>query len=220
MGDAAGSAVAKGSKHHLALTATAVRMFKYLWTTYYEEFATNTRLWVDRCLNVVEQSTVDAARTEEAKHLQLVYTAHVIPDAMLALWNNGLGELSHAIATGTDPAAARGALVDKLTAFLVGTLLKGDAHPTLSRLFTFRACVDKMIAMFLLGMVKHVLILRTKPREEQASRLKKVLRFFSHQETSQVLRRASLSLQLTGGVEAFVSPTRGGLRRGRSPMTL
>ena len=168
---------------------------------------------------MVEQSTVDAARTEEAKHLQLVYTAHVIPDAMVALWNNGLGELSHAIATGTDPAAARGALVDKLTAFLVGTLLKGDAHPTLSRFFTFRACVDKMLAMFLLGMVKHVLILRTKPREEQASRLKKVLRFSATKKHLRCFGVLLLAYSSQVGSRHLLA-TSGGLRRGRSSMTL
>jgi len=36
-------------------------------------------------------------------------------------------------------------------------------------------------------------------------RLKKVLRFFANRDCDQALRRSSLVLQLTGGVEAFMS---------------
>ena len=56
----------------------------------------------------------------------------------------------------------------------------------------------------------------TKPREENKKRLSLVQGFFSHPEAPQVLRRASLVLQLSGGVEALTA-TRP--RPGEEPVT-
>ena len=60
--------------------------------------------------------------------------------------------------------------------------------------------------MLLIGMPAPVFALAgTKPREENRKRLRLVQAFFAHAEAPQVLRRASLVLQLSGGVEALTA---------------
>ena len=61
-----------------------------------------------------------------------------------------------------------------------------------------------MLTMSLLDMPKRAFIVTTtKPRELNRKRLQAVQGFFAHPQAFQELRRASLVLQLTGGVEAL-----------------
>ena len=63
-----------------------------------------------------------------------------------------------------------------------------------------------MLTMHLIGMPPNVFrLMSTKPREENKKRLNLVQGFFSHLEAPQELRRASLVLQLTGGVAALTA---------------
>jgi hypothetical protein len=81
-----------------------------------------------------------------------------------------------------------------------------DSHPTVTRFFTFRGNVDRMLSMHLIRMPPNVIRLTTtKPQEENKKRLSLVHGFFSHAEAPQELRRASLVLQMTGGVEALTA---------------
>ena len=63
-----------------------------------------------------------------------------------------------------------------------------------------------MLAMHLIGVPKNVFRLRsTRPREENTKRLSFVQKFFADPEAAQALRRSSLVLQLSGGVEALTA---------------
>ena len=105
-----------------------------------------------------------------------------------------------------DPTTERPRVVLKFVKWLIKHLLLVDSSPTLSRFFTFRDCTDRMLTMVLLGVPSHAFKLRkVKPRKESQKRLKNVHAFFKHAEADQLLRRTSLSFQLTGGVEALVS---------------
>lgn len=125
---------------------------------------------------------------------------------MLRLWNIGVAEFLHVVAAGADPDTERARLVHEFTSFLVHHLMKVDSHPTLSRFFTFRDCIDRMLTMSVIRFPENAFILKTvKPRQENQKRLRRVSQFFAHVEAPQLLRRASLVLQLVGAVEAVAS---------------
>ena len=106
---------------------------------------------------------------------------------------NGLGSLRHRLTPGQ-------------VVNIVTHLLHVDSHPTLSRFFTFRGCIDRMLTMSLIDMPKRAFKVRTiKPRQENQKRLRAVLGFFEHPDAQQTLKRTCLAFQLTGGVEAIVS---------------
>ena len=203
-------AAAVGGELYKTVAGTAVRLFKYITNDYYEEFRHSVRDWVSKKLHVLAHS--DGHRSPPAG-LRDLYSSHVIPDEMMFLWNNGLKPmhedkcLLHEVGVGVDPTTERHALVARFTLFIV-QLLRVDSHPTVTRFFTFRANLDRMLAMHFIGMVpKCFRVLSTKPREENKKRIALVQGFFAHPEASQVLRRSSLILQLTGGVEALTATT-------------
>ena len=196
-------AEAAGGQLYKTICGTAVRLFKYLINDYYEEFCSTARYWVSTQLSVLAHG--NGAR-QQATGLQDLYTAQVIPDEMLFLWNSGLGNLSHVLDEGKEPAEQRATLVLRFSQCIIGTLLKVDSHPTLTRFFTFRGIIARMLAMHLIGAPLSVLkLVSTTPREENQKRLKLVHSFFNHAEAAQTLRRASLVLQLSGGVEALTA---------------
>ena len=98
---------------------------------------------------MLERRDADSAQPLAAD-LQTLYTKHVITERMAALWNNGFGDMSTVVEDGLQPAIERGDLVRSFTECIVKTLLVVDSHPTLSRFFTFRECVDKMLAMIII----------------------------------------------------------------------
>ena len=206
MGRAA-AAGAGESELYNAITGVASRLFKFVICDYFEEFVFSVREWVVADLVVQPaEAGEDAAATGAAANLQLLYTEHVVPASMLALWNNGLGSLRHRLAPGQHPVAERPRLVNEFVQWIVKHLLHVDSHPTLNRFFTFRECIDKMMTMTLVGMPQHAFKVRSiKPRAENQKRLRAVLGFFQHPDAPQTLRRACLAFQLTGGVEALAS---------------
>ena len=139
---------------------------------------------------------IGVART---KKLQTLYTPHVVTGVMVALWNNGLHRLSHVVRIGEDPVVERPRLVREFVQFIVQHLLYVDSAPTLSRFFTCRDCIDRMLGMHLIGMARHAFQVRKiKPRQENQKRLSNVLNFFKHDDAGQTLRRCNLKFQLTG----------------------
>ena len=89
----------------------------------------------------------------------------------------------------------------------------------MTRFFTFRENINRMFTMHLIGMPPNVFrLMSTKPREENKKRLNLVQSFFSHQEAPQVLRRASLVMQLIGGVEALTARRRTTTAHGDEPV--
>ena len=138
--------------------------------------------------------------------MRKLYTAHVLPDGLIALWNNGIRDLCHVLPAGQDPVEERPRLVAAFATWIVQNCLHVDTNPTLSRFFTFRDCTDRMLTMELIGMPSHAFQVRSVvPRKENQKRLKNVVHFYGHGEASQLLRRTNLTFQLTGGVEALVS---------------
>ena len=116
--------------------------------------------------------------------LRTLYTEHVLPDTMLALWNDGIDRLSHVVRAGEDPVEQRPRLVREFVQWIVTQLMHVDSCPTLSRFFTYRDCQDRMLTMKMIGMVKHTLRVRkTKPRKDNQKRINSVLNFFGHAET-------------------------------------
>ena len=61
--------------------------------------------------------------------------------------------------------------------------------------------------MALLQFPQAALKVRTTARDNVQKRMKKLVKFYSKPEASQAMRRTSLVLQLTGGVEALMSAT-------------
>ena len=112
---------------------------------------------------------IGVART---KKLQTLYTLHVVPAAMVLLWNNGLHHLSHVVWPGEDPVVERPRLVREFVQFIVKYFLHVDSAPTLSRFFTCRDCLDRMLGKHLIGMERHAFQVRkVKPRQENQKRL-------------------------------------------------
>ncbi len=191
VGDAA-KAVSVGTAFTL-VTASAVRLYKYALGDYYEEFVSSCHDWVRRTVALLPPAM---AGQPQAAALQRLYTEHVVPDAVLR----------HVADVEGFAEDQRLAMANRWEDFVVRHLLVPDAHPTLTRFFTFRGCVDRMLLMALLDMPSTALVVRrVRPREENAKRLKKIQDFFLNAEAMQALRRASLCLQLTGGVEAFMA---------------
>ena len=189
----------------------ATRLFKYLLKDYYEEFCTNVTNWVAKSLKVVEHA--EAERTllgrggQDVQNLRELYTQHVVPDTMMDLWNVGTGDLVHRLAPGAEALASRPALVSQFTTFIVKCLLTPDEAPTLTRFFSFRKVIDAMLTMDIIGGLPHNLftMVKIKPQPQNQKRLKLVTRFFERPAAKQALRRASLVLQLTGGLEAITA---------------
>ena len=198
---------AGGGELYKTITGVAVRLFKYVICDYFEEFVFSVREWVVQKLVVQSaEEAEDVAATGAAKALQRLYTEHVVPQDMLRLWNNGLGCMRHRLGPGEDLVEERPRVVNDFVQWIVKHLLHVDSHPTLSRFFTFRGCVDRMLTMSLIDMPSHAFKVRSiKPRKENQKRLRAVHGFFKHAEAPQTLRRTCLAFQLTGGVEAMVS---------------
>ena len=200
-----------GGELYKSLAGTAVRLFKYILCDYFEEVCAAVHAWVHGALEVVAAGHADASAQRETAALRELYTEHVLPDAMLALFNNGLGKLSHVVASSDAAVAAaeRPRWVGKFVQWMLDHLARVEHSPTPSRFFTFRAATDRMLTMDLIGFPAHALKTGgVNLREESRKRVQRALGFFHHADASQNLRRLSLCQQLTGGVEALLTADR------------
>ena len=141
-----------GGELYKALAGTAVRLFKYMLCDYFEEVCAAVHAWVHGALEVVAAGHVDASAQRETAALRELYTEHVLPDAMLALFNNGLGKLSHVVASSDAAVAAaeRPRWVGKFVQWILDHLARVEHSPTPSRFFTFRAATDRMLTLSLI----------------------------------------------------------------------
>ena len=163
---AAAAAVAGEKKEFEGVPENAVRLFKYLVPQYYEDFKVSVAKWVHDNLDALCKSLPQAAQ------LQVVYTKHVISDELVALCQSITQQ------PGEDIFAARKRREDGWISFVLKQLLHVDHHPTLTRFFTFRICVDHMLTMALLKLPQAGLVTKSSPREVSQKRLKKVRVFF------------------------------------------
>ena len=198
---AAAAAEAAGEgKEFEDVVATVVRIFKYLVLDYYEDFKLSIAKWVNLHVEVV----VPEAASSHAARMQILYTKNVIPDELLQLWHSSTpaGKLQTVAKRGQDHTTIK----DEWTKFILEKLLRVDTHPTLTRFFSFRGAVDRMLTMALLNLpATGGLSTKTSAREVGQKRLKRVSRWFSKPASPQALRRDSLVLQLTSAMEAFMS---------------
>ena len=112
-----------------------------------------------------------ARANSQLKCLQALYTEHVVPNEMIQLW--GADEES------MDADLER--VKQDRVAFVLTKLLQGDNHPTLTRFFTFRACVDRMLTMALLKFPQNGLKPKATARETAQKRMTKVKHFLPNQ---------------------------------------
>ena len=207
------------------VTATAVRLFKYLIPEYYENMKESVKEWVGANSEVLPaggagqpqaaagqpQAAVGQPQAAglQAARLQALYTKHVIPDELLKYWHGpatgGRAQLRTVAKEGENIAAAKVNLEKDCVAFILKDLLAVDTHPTITRFFTFRGAVNRMLTMALLGFPQDGLSIKKTAAEISTKRMKRVKIFFGRPAAAQALRRASLVLQLTAGVEAFMS---------------
>ena len=137
------------------VTENAVRLFKYLVPEYFEDFRTSILTWVRKTVVVMWESEAESfqAGQLQAARLRQLYTAHVIPDKLLALtgWVPATGGDALLptvfVSKDTDNVDAMLQSVELWTEFFVDHCLKPDSHPTLTRFYTFRACVDRILIM-------------------------------------------------------------------------
>jgi len=132
----AAAAAARG-KLYEDIAGVTVRLFKYLINDYFDEFVFSINDWVVRELKVLQPHSADAADAHAhqaaIQKLQTLYTEHVLPDELVALWNNGLHRLSHVVGAGEDPEAEKPRVVARMVQFIVKRLMIVDSSPTLSR---------------------------------------------------------------------------------------
>ena len=156
---------AGGGHAHESVTATAVRLFKYSMSDYYEEFVRSARAWVVANVDVLPPML---ASQPQAANLQRLYGVRVVPDFLVAHVGKVLA-MTHCTRAGTG---------DDLFTFIVNTLFKCDDHPALTRFFTFRGCIDVMLCMHILAMPQGAFVVNgVVPRKENQQRLNKYRRF-------------------------------------------
>ena len=113
------------------------------------------------------------------RRLQELYTTGVISDRCRRLFNGALKPLTHVVADGVDAQAERPAVVRDVVDFVVRDLFTVDECPTLSRMFSYRDCLDHMLTMQLLDIPAACLRLqRIVPRKLNQKRMKRVHAFF------------------------------------------
>ena len=180
---------------------------------YYSEFRANLRGWAGDLL-VLGSAARRAEAAERASALQRLYSERVLPNAALAVLNNGLAHREHCVPapaaaeSARDPAAYKRQQVEKLVACLQPRLLNVSEHPTETRFLTFRQHKEAALLLVLLGFSTELLTLvAVRAREENAKRLKRVRRWFLKRDTAQYLRRTVLCMRLTGALHDMSAST-------------
>ena len=199
-----------GQRPHLAVCGAAARLYKYLINFYFDEFALAIHMWVAQAMNL-EQLPPATARPQlkarpslrrpsgafglEWTQLRSLYGNKVVTDELISF------AAAAATGAGEEDAAS-------LATHLVQTLLVVDEHPTLTRFWTFRGAIDRMLCMVLTGADVHALRLTGRqPRPENQRRLQAVRGFLADNRSRQYLRRCSLCLRLTAVATSITGQT-------------
>ena len=181
---AAAAAAAGEAKEYKGITATAVRLFKYLAPESYDDFVNSVRKWVHTNSDVLfasDPGQPQAAPEGQARlvRTQALYTEHVIPEDLLRLmyWpaTGGVARFFTVAMEGETLAAARERLERQCVSVVLTKLARVDEHPTMTRFFTFRGGVGRMLTMDLLGLPRaNGFEVKSSARELSHKRLKKV----------------------------------------------
>ena len=114
--------------------------------------------------------------------------------------------MEHVVGDDADPEGERPRIVGEFVSAIVGFLMHVDESPTLTRFWTFREAIGRMLAMNIFYFPSNALRLKSvKPRPQNQKRLQAVLGFFANPSSPQFLRRTCLSLQLTGAVTSMTA---------------
>ena len=120
---------------HRQACGMIVRYNKYLVNDYYSEFRANLRGWAG-ALQIQAPAGRRAEAAERASALQRLYTERVLPNAALAVLNNGVTYREHCVPApaaaecARDAAAYKRQLVERLVGCLQPRLLNVSEHPT------------------------------------------------------------------------------------------
>lgn len=125
-----------------------------------------------------------------------LYGPEVVPDAVVAFANFAFGSWEHCMEQPGDCDAE--VLAEKLFQELQKRLLLVEERPTPTRFWTFTACVRSLLFAKLFGIPpEQWAVSRTKPKEEQAKRIQRVMAFFRAADAPAALRIACLCMRLT-----------------------
>ena len=135
-----GAKTASGdSTTYAAVAGTATRLFNYVIGDYFHDFAKSAREWGRS--NVAAWPSAFGSQPQ-AEALRNLYGPRVVPDAVM----DHLRDVAVMDHLDED---RRADTTERWQSFLV-KLLRTDDHPTESRFFTFRECIDNMLLMTLL----------------------------------------------------------------------
>eukprot|EP00959_Pyramimonas_sp_CCMP1952_P105501 2205537-Pyramimonas_sp.AAC.1 len=154
-----------------AICGAAVRMYKYIHNSYYEEFSSNLLKFVVGNLRVVpEDPAATMGHCAHVRHLMSLYGPDVVPDQLVLLLNVRIGLVAHSSSApdGVDlPTLRREVFLQ-----LQKRILLVEEHPTTSRFFTFTACVRSMLLCALFNIPVDVWSLSaTRPMQAQQKRI-------------------------------------------------
>ena len=181
---------------HLAsapLPAAAARLYKYVFSDYFEEVTANLRdLILDQITMVHQPSPPESAELD--LKLQTLYGHQAIPTELLQLFNGGLREWRCIIA----PEQSQAALVATCWQSLQRQLVWVEDKPTITRFWLFGACIFAMLRLCLLGVdIGRLLTMRAvKPRPRNQRRIASVVAFFRRADTPVSIRVAALCMRL------------------------
>ena len=150
------------------VTATAVRLYKYAIRDYYEDFVNSVRMWAHASIEVLPK---ELSSQPQAANLQTLYTKRVVPPNLV----EHVAEMT-CVPWARRTEYERTVLMNRWVGLLV-ELLKPDEHPTLTRFFTFRCCVDKMLTMMFIGLHPALKVQGVKLKAESQKRLKRIHSF-------------------------------------------
>ena len=136
---------------------------------YYDEFYANLKVHVSSKLTVVSAEDDKPLMREAADNLRILYGTRVVPFDLLGCLNNGLVNWEHVVPessraeAASDPEGYRAKVVAMTVESLRKHCLIVDEKPTLSRMFTFRCCLDAMTLIDLLELAAGIFKLTAVP---------------------------------------------------------
>ena len=182
------------------ICGVVVRLYKFLLANYWEEFNNTTHAHIVRTFRCVPAAAAEPAAQHAARNLHELYTERVVPQELLKVMNNGLSNMDHVTDGETHGMEEKRIwAIDRLYDIVRRRVWQVDEHPVITRFWTFRDGIDRMLLMSLLDLAKPCLQLPSiRSRKANSKRLRHVQRYFADPASLAHLKRTSLSLQLTG----------------------
>ena len=149
-------------------------------------------------------SRKDAAKVVATRGLQLLYGESVLPEELLSWYNHSISAPDH-----VTESADRAEILRKMYQCVYKFCIIVEEKPTVSRFWTFGACVHTLLRYRLMALPDAVFsVSSVRPQPENQKRLHGFRQFISSPECDQELRISSLSLQLTLHATSITAQTR------------